>query len=260
MGTWAAGRTPRALAKRRSGAHPTLGLAMLRRSPLLDGPRRDEPGSALIAATMATALLLTLGSGLILIAVTEARLAWHSHASAATLYAAEAALERAAQDLWATPDWDAALRGASTSAFIDGPPVGARAVGGTVVDLPALTNELRCGRSVCAEADIAAFTAERPWGRNNPRWQLYLWGRLSALLPGAAAADDAYLLVWVGDDPNERDGDPLRDGAAPDEAGHGIVQLTAHAYGPGGIRRMLEATVSRVPGGLPRLLTWREAW
>jgi hypothetical protein len=85
---------------------------------------------------------------------------------------------------------------------------------------------------------------------------------LSALAPAAAADGDAYLLVWVGDDPNETDGDPLRDGTEPDDPGRGILMLVAHAYGAGGGRRMIEAAVSRrspvdAPPR-PRLLTWRE--
>jgi hypothetical protein len=82
-----------------------------------------------------------------------------------------------------------------------------------------------------------------------------------------SADHDAYVLVWIADDAGDTDGNPLVDGSADDNPGRGIVQLTAHAYGAGGSRRVLEATVARRvqddgqepnPGVAPRVIVWRE--
>jgi hypothetical protein len=61
--------------------------------------------------------------------------------------------------------------------------------------------------------------------------------------------------VWVADDPEEKDDDPWRDGGS--ESGRGVLLMTAHAFGPAGVRRMVEVTVVRQPPLPTRLLAWR---
>ena len=74
------------------------------------------------------------------------------------------------------------------SVFVDGAPSGSR--------------QLRDGRSIdLADATSQANGEPRPWGANNPRWQLFAYGPLGG----------AYVIVWAGDDPAETDGDPGRD-------------------------------------------------
>jgi hypothetical protein len=67
------------------------------------------------------------------------------------------------------------------------------------------------------------------------------------------------VIVWVGDDPLENDGQPLVDGDTSGGAnpGKGLLQLLAHAYGPAGARRVVEATLMRAGPGI-RVLSWRE--
>ena len=124
-----------------------------------------------------------------------------------------------------------------------------------------------------------AFTSERPWGPNNPRWQPFAWGRLQDLLPDAAAEAPFYVVVMAADDQSENDGDPLRDGATMCtheqvtgcNPGTGLLALRAEAFGPFGAHKILELTVSRAgaPGDEPvynsgteqagvRILSWRE--
>ena len=63
-------------------------------------------------------------------------------------------------------------------------------------------------------------------------------------------------LVWVADDPAENDGDPARDGMDAANPGAGILQVRSEAFGPGGARRAVEATLGRAGTGL-RIISWR---
>jgi hypothetical protein len=223
----------------------------------------SDAGSALLVVIVSMLLMSALGSAMVLLTVTETRLAAHHVRAGGLLYAADAAMEYAAAELLARDDWNTALAGLAASALSDGPAGGVRVVSGSTVDLTALTSELRCGPTVgCADADMNAVSSDRPWGVDNPRGQLFAWGRLSRVAPRMTDAADAYLIVWVGDDPGDIDGDPLRDGGADDNPGRGRIALVAHAYGPGGTRRILEATLARTldEGGTPRsrVVSWRE--
>jgi len=118
----------------------------------------------------------------------------------ALLHAADAGIELAAHDL-ARANWQAVLQGVEQATFSDGSPTGVRAVpGGGAVNLSAETNTLNCGKtSTCTTAQMNANSDERPWGVNNPRWRLYVYGafeKLSAL----ARPTPCYLVVWVADD------------------------------------------------------------
>ena len=213
---------------------------------------------------MAMALMLAFGSALVLVAITETKIsAYHANGIAA-LYAADAALERALVDLAQLGTWDAALSGAATSTFTDGSRGGIRIVSGTRIDLDEATRSLRCGRPApCSDADVAAFASDRPYGLNNPRWQLYAWGPLAQMDSGDRSSP--YVAVWVGDDPAERDGDPLRDGTDRDDPGRGVIRLISQAFGAAGVRRAIEMTIVRRPdpddAAAPaplRVVSWRE--
>jgi hypothetical protein len=217
----------------------------------------------LVASLLCTMLLTTLGSALLLTAMAETQTAASYDRGLEVLYAADGAAERALQDLAAIEDWSDALNGTVRSSFVDGTPGGSRTLAdGTAVDLTQMTNTIRCGKGAgCTDAELDAITAERPWGRDNPRWELFAYGPLNALLPGAAIHSPAYVVVWIGDDAAEGDRQPGVDGAPNADgsanAGAGVVILLAHAYGYAGSRRMVELTVARAPVGV-RLLAWRE--
>jgi hypothetical protein len=173
-----------------------------------------------------------------------------------TLYGAQAALERVLPDLAAESDFTGVLTGASVSSFVDGPAGLRRLPDGTFTDLRALTSMLNCGRVVCTSVDLDEASEERPWGRNNPRWQLFGYGSSTAL--GASGPESrVYAVVWVADDPSETDMDPLADGESADNPGQDRLSITAHAYGPAGTRRIVEATVARDDYGL-HVLSWRD--
>ena len=186
---------------------------------------------------LVTSFLSALGLGLML-AVFMDRLATGNMAgSVAMLYAADAGIELAARDLARRADWDAVLTGAERSSFTDGAAGGVRAIpGGGAVDLTAATNMLNCGRPTnCTPAQMNANSRERPWGANNPRWQLFAYGPMRAVHGAGRGPPPCYLAVWVADDGREEDGDPLADAAEDDEPGHGIVRVHAEVFGAGGL-------------------------
>jgi hypothetical protein len=209
----------------------------------------SERGVALILVLLVMMTLSALSMSLAVMVSTESRIAANYRDGIEVLYGAEAALERVLPDLAAAPDLNAVLAGVVVSSFIDGPAGVRRMPDSTFTDLRALTSMVNCGRAVCSEVDLDEVREDRPWGRNNPRWQLYAYGRLTA--------DGVYAVVWVADDPSETDLDPFTDGGGADNPGRGRMALTAHAYGPNGTRRIVEATVARGDQGLS-VLSWRE--
>ena len=211
----------------------------------------DERGVALIIALMSTMLLMALGLALILTTMTETQISANYREGSEALYAADAAVERVLQDLLTVPDWNTVIQdGGTTSSFIDGAP-GARTLeDGTTINLTEATNMVRCNKLTCTDAEITELTDERPWGSNNPRWQLYAYGPVDDLLPTSTINSRMYVIVWVADDPAENDGDAELDGGDPIDAdtvneGAGVLSLLAHAYGPDGVRRVIEVTVAR---------------
>ena len=225
-----------------------------------------DRGIALIMVVLVTTFLSALGLGLML-AVFMDRLATGNMAgSVAMLYAADAGIELAARELAQASTLDAVLNGSQQSSFTDGAPSGVRGLpGGGAVDLTASTNMLNCGKAgACTPAQMSANSNERPWGTNNPRWQLFAYGPMSQFTQLVRPAA-CYLAVWIGDDVREQDGNPLLD-AAELQAGHGIVRVHADTFGVAGSRRVIEAELARVcpadqaPVCLPgiRVQSWQE--
>ena len=213
-----------------------------------------ERGVALLTVLLMTTLVLALGGGLMVVASTEARIAGHYRDGLQAMYAADALIERVVAELHDANDVSALLGAPVTSAFIDGAAGGLRIVHGTTINLTELTAVQRCGRaSGCSDAAIRAQTAERPWGADNPRWRLYAWGWMHQAI-GAADAPAVYLIAWVGDDPAERDGDPLLDGSGE---GRGRLAVRVRAFGAHGTQRELEAIIAGVPER-PHLIHWTE--
>ena len=73
-------------------------------------------------------------------------------------------------------------------------------------------------------------------------WQPYVYGRFSDMVPGAADDRRLSVVVWVAAEPPGDDN---------------VIVVRSHAYGPRGVRRMVEATVQQTVDG-PRVTTWRE--
>jgi len=207
----------------------------------------DERGSAVVVALLTLLLLTALGLALALTTTSETAISANQRLGQEAMNAADAAIERAMQDLLATPDWNQALNGTEQSSFVEGSPSGLRTLpDGTTVNLTELVNLARCGRrAACTEIQIQEESPERHWGENNPVWQLYAYGPVSNLLPDGTVSSPIYVAVLVGDDPSETDADPLTDGNSEANPGSGVVSLRAEAFGPHGTHRIVEATVAR---------------
>lgn len=219
---------------------------------------RDERGSALVLVLLCSMLFLALAGALVTVARTEAAISATFRDGAAALSGAEAGLVRALADI-AVADVNAALNGAAASTFNDGPLPGPRTLpDGRALDLVAAMNIERCGMPACTEAQLTAVTGERPYGVNNPRWQRYASGSLRDVVASAEDAPHVYVIVWVGDDPLETDGDPLADAVAA-APGHDIVLLRAVAYAGYAARRRIEVVAVRdADAGAVRVTSWRE--
>jgi hypothetical protein len=207
----------------------------------------NERGSALVVALLSLLLLTALGLALTLTTTTEIAISANQRMSQEAANAADAAIERAMQDLLAMPDWNRALSGAEQSSFVDGSAGGPRVLpdGGTI-DLTEIANLASCGRiASCSASEIATNSPERHWAANNPVWQLYVYGPVSDLLPAGTVNSPIYVVVLVGDDPSETDGDPRTDGNTATNPGSGVLSLRAEAFGPLGTHRIVEATVAR---------------
>jgi hypothetical protein len=208
---------------------------------------RREEGMALVVALMALLLLSALGAALMMTTQTETLISANFRNAGEGLYAADAVVERAMDDLLTVPDWDKLLDGSLQSGFIDGPPSGERQLpDGSKIDLTQAVNMANCNKvTTCSDADMNAITRERPWATNNPRWRPYAYGRISDLVPNATINSSYYALVMVADDPSETDGDPLHDGVTADNMGRGVLAMRAEAFGPRGAHKVIELTVAR---------------
>ena len=192
------------------------------RSDLLAG----ESGASLLIALMVTLLLSALGGALVLLTATETAISANYRTGQEALYAADAGIELVVQDLLDEPLWNAVLAGAARSSFSSSTHQPTLPDGSTI-DLDIETAYLQ------ADTDAASV-----WNENDPFWVLYAHGALGDLLPGDQVDSLNYVAVWVGDDPAEIDGDPLRDT-------NGVLTVRAEAFGPFNTRRVIEATVAR---------------
>jgi PilX N-terminal len=216
---------------------------------------RDERGVALIVALLGMLVMVALGAGLMVTAATESRITRNFRNNTEALYAADALLERAVDELGAIADWNLVLSGGARSAFVDGEPRGARVLAdGKTIDLGDIVNDANCRKaSDCSSAAMDAATTDRPWGANNPRWQPFAWGYLNDLAPTATMGSPFYVMLMVADDSSECDDNPLVDGGpmvscpagATANPGAGILSLRAEAFGPFGAHRAVELTLAQ---------------
>lgn len=221
---------------------------------------RREDGIALIVAMMAMLLMTALGVALVLTTSSETMIASNFRNSHEALYAADAVVERAMDDILTVADWNKLLDGSTQSAFVDGAPTGTRNLpDGSTIDLTQALNLANCDHvTTCSDTEMNTVTAMRPWGRNNPRWKLYSYGNLADMMPATDSINSAYyVILMVGDDPSDNDNDPLHDGLGVKcdtgnngvdgscNPGMGVIAMRAEAFGPRGAHKVIEITVAR---------------
>lgn len=219
---------------------------------------RSDRGVALIVAMLLMMLLSALGLSLTMVTTTEERVAHAYSSGSEAFYAVDAALDLAVEELALLPDWSRALDGSAASSFIDRQVLSRPWPGGFARTASEATAFVTCGRTACTGTDMDARTRERPWGANNPRWQLFAHGLVQDMSPSGAVNSPEYVAVWVGDDPLENDDNAFVDGddSRGPNPGRGVLTLLVHAYGVSALRRV-EATVAKATGGV-RMLSWRE--
>jgi Tfp pilus assembly protein PilX len=226
--------------------------------PGRDWRLRSESGIALIISLMAMLFMMALGTALMLSTATETKIANNFRNSSEALYAADAGLERSMNDLLTIPNWNSMLDGSATSAFTDGAPGDRLLADGSTLNLSQVLAYANCQKGSCSTADYIAVTNERPWGVNNPRWQLFAYGPLDDMIPTSSSNSPFYVVVMVGDDASENDGDPLKDGSVSTNPGSGVIALRAEVFGPRGVHKTIELTVARTDATeLERGYTWQ---
>jgi hypothetical protein len=214
-----------------------------------------EQGAALLLTLLSLSFLSAIAVGLLLSASSEVLIAGAFRDQRAGIYAADAMLARALDEIALLPDWVALLAGARSATLVDGPPTGRRTLtDGPAVDLQQVMNMADCQKAAaCTVAELDAVSRGRPWGGTNPRWQLYAYGPLASVLPGAGDLS-WYVVLMVADDPARSDK---------------TVVLRAEAFGPRNAHAVVEARAARLmPGGTDEngdesaipvhILAWRE--
>jgi hypothetical protein len=188
---------------------------------------RDDRGSAIVIALVATVMLTSLGLGVLLLSNTEGSIASNYRAGNETLYAADAAVERVVQDLLLVPRWNDILTGTVQSSFVDSSTT-PTLPSNVPINLTSMTAEIQ------AQSD-----ATSPWAANNPVWRLFAYGPMNDLLGNAAIIQSqSYLAVWIADDPADGDNNPAADS-------NGVLTLLAQAIGHSGTIRAVEVTVAK---------------
>src|SRR5262245_24468088 len=117
---------------------------------------RREDGVALVVAMMALLLMTALGVALVMTTSSETMIANNYRNSSEALYAADAIVERAMDDLLTVSDWNALLSGSVQSAFVDGAPGGTRQLpDGSTIDLAEAVNIANCGHAAgCSASEL----------------------------------------------------------------------------------------------------------
>src|SRR5713226_189295 len=106
---------------------------------------RRENGVAMLTALIALSLLTAFGVAMLLTSSSEMLIAGTFRDQRSAVYAADAIVARTVDELAAAPDWNALLNGSLTSRFVDGLPIGTRALqGGATIDLVQVVNMANC--------------------------------------------------------------------------------------------------------------------
>ena len=213
---------------------------------------RDEGGSALVLALVVSVAVASLGLSLVAISTLERAAAANFVAGEEALFAAESLVEHALAEISDEAVWDSVLDGSRPSGFQ-----------GVGLPVPVTFNATQ------ETTDLQVLSAQM-WniGADTPQWRIYAEGPFGRLIDDGLPAPPVYMAAWVADDPDDGDGDPVRDH-------NDRLMLRVRACGAGGVCRALLLTLARgaaavtadeglsagvVRGlsGAVRILSWRE--
>ena len=196
----------------------------------------DDSGVALVIVMMTITLLTALGTALTLGTIAETAVAANYRDATETLYAADAAVEFATQEVAAVADWSDVISEPGRSVFVDGQAGGLRTVGATALDLSEATR------------DVNKVAGGGP-GTAGGSWVLYAFGRFEDLVPSGVSGSQIYVTVWVAN----RSDTPEEDRSGPD-----ALSILGQAYGARGSRRTVEVIVVKESASTIRTQSWRE--
>ena len=165
---------------------------------------------------------------------TETLISGNHRDAVEALYAADGGIERAIGDLRTLADWQSvpgAAAGNATPDFRDGASA-PRLSDGTILDLSA-ADARAAGRQQCRLSGRARTVRS---GASSPT------RRSTGCCPPGVIRSPAYVVLWIADDVDDGDGDPLRDS-------NGALLVRAEAFGLRGVRRRIDATLARERGG-----------
>jgi hypothetical protein len=198
---------------------------------------RADEGTAILLVMIVVLVLAGLAFAAVSLADLEGVASASDARALGVAYAADAAVERAIHDISVVTDWTTAVNGPAESSLYPRDPQ-LRAPWGELLDISAMTADVQ------REPDSGV-------GANQARWRVFLAGPLSAMLPDTPPDVVPYVVVWVGDDEADGDGNPMIDT-------NQVLRVRARALGPRGVRADREAVIERVaPAGVVRV---RSRW
>ena len=205
----------------------------------------SESGAAVLLVLLFLSLVGAIAAALVALTTTETLISARYRHLQQALFGAEAALELALRDLSVVADWSRVLTappGNVSSTFNDGE-VMPRGPDGRVLDLPRMTVERQ------RDSDLRWVAGSL--GGDIPQWRLFAHATPRLLHAPPDVAFPLYFVVWVSDDESDGDSDPAIDA-------NGRILVYALAVGAGGVRRAVEARISRAAVGDIRLEGWRQ--
>jgi hypothetical protein len=159
------------------------------------------------------------------------------------MYAAQAVVAVALQNLDRAADWNAVLAGSRQAAFADGFVADPRRI-------PGAGTVIVC----CGDGSLTA----RAQSESGHGWQPFGWQSLSGLI-NEPRAPRHYVVAWIADDPGDADGDPASDS-------NDRIAVRAESIAPLGVRKVIEVLIERAPfdalsgtrvSGV-KILSWRD--
>ncbi len=192
-----------------------------------------DEGAAMVIALLALSMLTAVGVAMLLNSSSDVVIAGAFRDQRSGIYAADAIVARALDEI-AAADWTSLLSGSRSATLVDGAPRGTRTLSdGSVIDLQQIVNVANCQKaSACTPAELTAVSGRRPWGMNNPRWQLYAYGPLRSMLPASVVDSPWYVVLLVADDPLLDDD---------------VIALRGEAFGPRNAHAVTELLAARSP-------------